>query len=86
MSWTISILTRKGNRMMSQRKKVDNAQRQKRNLMLQNGLIVLAVVAVFGFFVYTSVIGLLDTKTETHYVHTQVLSDYMQNLDAEGVQ
>lgn len=86
MSWTISILTRKDNRMMSQRKKVDNAQRQKRNLMLQNGLIVLAVVAVFGFFVYTSVTGLLDTKTETHYVHTQVLSDYMQNLDAEGVQ
>ena len=72
--------------MMSHRKKVDNAQRQKRNLMLQNGLIVLAVVAVFGFFVYTSVTGLLDTKTETYYVHTQVLSDYMQNLDAEGVQ
>ena len=71
---------------MSQRKKVDNAQRQKRNLMLQNGLIVLAVVAVFGFFVYTSVTGLLDTKIETHYVHTQVLSDYMQNLDVEGVQ
>lgn len=71
---------------MSDKQRENDVKRQQRKLKLQNTLIVIAVVAVFGFFVYTSVSGMLDKKTDTHYVETHTLSDYMTSLDEEGVQ
>ena len=57
----------------------------KRKLWLQNTVIVLIVVGVFGFFGYSVVSGLMDRHVETHYVDTQVISDYMDGVTNEEV-
>lgn len=54
-----------------------------RRLMIENTILVLIVVCVFGFFGYSVMTGGNDTKTETHYVDTSTLADYMQSLSVE---
>lgn len=55
-------------------------QKAKRNLMIQNTIIVAVVLGVFGFFGYSVTTGMMDRHTESHYISTNVLSEYMTGL------
>lgn len=52
----------------------------RRSLMIQNTILVLIVVCVFGFFGYSVVTGSHKNSVETHRVDTNTLSEYMTSL------
>lgn len=55
-----------------------------RKLLIQNTVLVLIVVFVFLFFGYSVVVGRSETKIESHFVDTDVLSEYMSGLSNDS--
>ena len=67
---------------MSQ-KEQNEAQKARKKLMIENAVIVLVVICVFGFFGYTVVNRNASSHVETHYVNTNAISDYMNSVDSD---
>lgn len=67
---------------MSQ-KEQNEAQKARKKLMIENTVIVLVVICVFGFFGYTVINRNASNHVETHYVNTNAISDYMNSVDSD---
>lgn len=68
---------------MSQKGQMNEAQKARKKLMIENTVIVLVVICVFGFFGYTVVNRNASNHVETHYVNTNAISDYMNSVDSD---
>lgn len=69
---------------MSQKGQMNEAQKARKKLMIENTVIVLVVICVFGFFGYTVVNRNASNHVETHYVNTNAISDYMNSVDSDN--
>lgn len=69
---------------MSQKGQMNEAQKARKKLMIENTVIVLVVICVFGFFGYTVVNRNVSNHVETHYVNTNAISDYMNSVDSDN--
>lgn len=69
---------------MSQKGQMNEAQKARKKLMIENTVIVLVVICVFGFFGYTVINRNASNHVETHYVNTNAISDYMNNVDSDN--
>ena len=69
---------------MSQKGQMNEAQKARKKLMIENTVIVLVVICVFGFFGYTVVNRNASNHVETHYANTNAISDYMNNVDSDN--
>lgn len=68
---------------MSQKGQMNEAKKARKKLMIENTVIVLVVICVFGFFGYTVVNRNASNHVETHYVNTNAISDYMNSVDSD---
>lgn len=68
---------------MSQKGQMNEAQKARKKLMIENTVIVLVVICVFGFFGYTVLNRNASNHVETHYVNTNAISDYMNSVDSD---
>lgn len=65
----------------------NNRQNGKTNwgLAVQNTILVLVMVFVFGFFIFTSVTKKVESTVEEKYVDISGISEFMESLSAEDV-
>lgn len=59
---------------------------KKRSLVIQNTVIAVAVIAVFGFFIWTSVAKMQVRNPDVYYIDTATLGTYMSEHAAGGVE
>lgn len=66
---------------MSRNKRNDEMKTARKKLMIENTIIVIAVVCIFGFFGYSVLNKSASEHVETHYINTNAVSDYMNSVD-----
>lgn len=66
---------------MSQNKRNNEMKTAHKKLMIENTIIVAVVICVFGFFGYSVLNKSASEHVETHYINTNVVSDYMNSVD-----